>query len=434
MERLIYPSLLDWKTESERKPLLLHGARQVGKTYVVRQLGKTFKYYLEVNFEREPEVKTFFNQNLTPDHIIEKLTAYYNIPVVDNQTLLFLDEIQSCIPAIQSLRFFHEMRSGLHVIAAGSLLEFALEEIPSFGVGRIRSLFMYPLSFNEFLKAVGKEQLIPIKAAASPQKPVDEVFHRQLTELFIRFLLIGGMPEVVQTYIKSNDLLKTQRVLDDIIITMEDDFAKYKSKINTSRLKDVYLSVINQTGNKFNLTKSSEIGNHEQKKQALEMLLMAGLCYKVNHSSANGLPLAVEKKEKVYKVVFFDTGILQRSLKLSINDFILANSIDMINKGNIAEQFVALELLKKKFQNSKPELFYWHRETKGSNAEVDYLTEKNKHIIPIEVKSGNQGKMQSLFVFLKEKKQPYGIRTSLENFAQYDDIKVFPLYAIDQLF
>lgn len=434
MEREIFKDLLEWKESEDIKPLLIRGARQVGKTYIIKKLGKTFSGFVEVNFELEPEVKSFFLDNLSPDLICSKLSAYYNTSITDGKTLLFFDEIQACPEAIQSLRFFHEKRPNLHVVAAGSLLEFALQDLPSYGVGRIRSMFMYPLSFNEFLKAAGKDSLLQIKNNADEQNKPDDVFHKMLNEWFIKFLIIGGLPEAVDTYFKTNDLIKTQRVLDDIIISLEDDFAKYKDRVNTSRLKDVFFSILNQTGNKFNITGSSQSGNFEQKKEALEMLTMAGLCYKVYHSSANGTPLGAEKNSKKFKLVFFDTGILQRSLRLKTADFMIAKNLTMINKGNIVEQYVGLEFIKSCHTFTKPELYYWQREKRGSNAEVDYIIEKNNQIIPIEVKSGVQGKMQSLYMFLELKKQNIGIRTSLENFDSYDNIKVYPIYAIDNLF
>ncbi|MFH0893709.1 MAG: AAA family ATPase [Bacteroidota bacterium] len=433
MDRLIFNTLLKWRSDSKRKVLLLRGARQVGKTYVVRQLGGKFKNYLEVNFEAESEVKTFFEGDLNPDQICIKLSAYYNIPIKDRDTLIFFDEIQSCIPAIQSLRYFHEKRPGLHVVAAGSLLEFALQQIPSFGVGRIRSLFMYPMSFQEFLIAANQKGLLEMKEKASPKHPVDEAFHTTLNEWLKKFMVIGGMPEVVKTYIDTEDLLKTQRILDDIITSLEDDFAKYKTRINTLRLKDVFHSVMMQSGNKFNIAKSSGLGNQEQKADALEMLIMAGLCYKVFHSSANGLPLAAGKNHKNFKLLFFDNGIFQRSLKLGIADFLIADNLNEINKGNIAEQFVGNELIKNLFTSVKPELYYWHREKRGSNAEVDYVLEFQNRILPVEVKSGTQGKMQSLYSFLESKKISKGIRISLENFSTYNNIEVFPLYAVDRL-
>lgn len=434
MEREIFKHLLNWKESADKKPLLLRGARQVGKTYIVRKLGKTFFNFIEVNFESESEVCSFFKGNISPDNICSKLSAYFNASISDGKTLLFFDEIQACPEAIQSLRFFYEKRPDLHVIAAGSLLEFALKDLSSYGVGRIRSVFMYPLSFNEFLNAAEQKALLDFKKNADTDNKPDEVFHNKLKEWFVKFLIIGGMPEVVNTYLKTNDIVKTQRVLDDIIISLEDDFSKYREKLNTNRLKDVFNSIMHQTGNKFNITSTSESGNFEQKKEALEMLIMAGLCYKVYHSSANGIPLAAEKNLKRFKLIFFDTGILQRSMRLRTGELMIAKNIEMINKGNIVEQYVGLEFVKTCHTFTKPELFYWQREKRGSSAEVDYIIEIDNSIVPIEVKSGVQGKMQSLFKFLEVKKQTTGIRTSLENFDSYGNIKVYPVYAIDNVF
>ncbi len=433
MERDIYKELDAWRKDENRKVLLLRGARQVGKTYIIREISREFKYFLEVNFESEPEVKSFFEGNLQPVDICTKLSAYYGVSVIEGETLLFFDEVQACIPAIQSLRFFYEKMPGLHLAAAGSLLEFALEELPSFGVGRIRSLFMYPLSFNEFLKAAGQNGLLNLKKQASPEDPLDDTLHKRLIEWFRKFIIIGGMPEAVKTFLNTNDLLRAQAVLDDLVITLQDDFAKYRTRVNTLRLKDVFLSIMNQGGGKFNIHASSNTGNHQQKKEALEMLEMAGLCYKVHHSSANGIPLAAEKNPKTFKVLFFDTGLLQRYLQVDISVFLLAKDIGTINKGNLVEQFVGLEMIKYMFSKQQPDIYYWQREKRGSSAEVDYLVQLNSHIIPIEVKSGTQGKMQSLNRFLESKNAGFGIRISLENFAQYQSIRVFPVYAVDNL-
>ncbi|MEA3449346.1 MAG: AAA family ATPase [Bacteroidota bacterium] len=434
MERYIYQHLLDWKNTKNHKPLILRGARQVGKTYIVRKLSENFSNFIEVNFESEPDLTSIFQGNLSPNDICEKLSAYYNESITDGKTLLFFDEIQACPEAIKSLRYFYEKRPDLHVIAAGSLLEFALKDLSSYGVGRIRSVFMYPLSFNEFLNAAGASSLLKIKQKADVSNKPDDIFHNKLKALFVKFLIIGGMPEAVDTYFKTNDLIKTQHVLDDIIISLEDDFVKYKTRTNTTRIKEVFSSVLHQTGNKFTISTASNSGNFAQKKEALDMLEMAGLCYKVYHTSANGLPLAAELNRKKFKLVFFDTGILQRSLRLNLADFVLSDQLNIINKSNIVEQYIGLEYVKYCHAFTKPELYYWHREKRGSSAEVDYVFEINSQIIPVEVKSGMQGKMKSLFMFLEMKNQPFGVRTSLENFDVYDKVHVYPLYAIDNLF
>lgn len=433
MKREIQKYLREWKAMSRRKVLLVRGARQVGKTYIIRELGKEFTYFVEVNFEAEPELRSIFKGNSDPHEISKKLSVYYDTPVKDGETLLFFDEIQACPDALQALRYFYEKRPGLHVVAAGSLLEFALQNLASYGVGRITSLFIYPMSFNEFLVASGKEQIMELKQNASHKKPLDKVFHRQLNELFIRFLILGGMPEVVKMYLETDDLLQAQTILDDINLTLEDDFAKYKKRLNTSRLKEVYESIIYQSGNKFVISKSAETGNFEQKKEALELLEMAGLCYKVYHTSANGVPLAAERNYKKFKTLFIDTGLFQRRMKVKLADYMFAHKLDHINKGNIAEHFVGVELVKQLFLKSKPDLFYWKREKRGSNAEVDFLLECNRQIIPVEIKSGTQGKMQSLHKFMHEKNVDTGIRISMENFSSYGGIKVYPLYAVDTM-
>jgi hypothetical protein len=434
MERLIFRELDLWKMDPERKPLLVRGARQIGKTYIIRKLGEAFDNYLEVNFDAEPEVATFFKGNLHPDEICIKLSAYYNIPITNGKTILFFDEIQACIPAMKSLRYFYEKRPGLHVIATGSLLEFAIREITSFGVGRIQSLFMYPMSFNEFLLAAGQKGLIEMKQKSSSTHPIDDAFHRTLNDWLRKFIIIGGMPEAVKTFLQTNDFQKTQKVLDDIILSLEDDFSKYKQRVNVNRIKDVFQSVIYQQGNKFIVSKSSENGNQEQKREALDMLIMSGLCYPIFHSSAEGIPLSIGKKEKFFKLIFFDTGISQRLLKLNMKDYIIAENLNQINKGKIAEQYAGIEMIKKQFINNRPELYYWHREKRGSNAEVDYVLEKDGIIIPVEIKANIQGKMQSLRIFLALKNAPYGIRISMEPFSQYEKIHVYPLYAVDRIF
>src|SRR3989339_1841383 len=197
MERKIYKYLLEWKDKKDRKPLLLRGARQVGKTYAIRELGRQFDHFLEVNFEENREIKSIFAGTLDPAPIIEKLIPYFGVPVVPGKTLLFLDEIQACPDALRSLRFFHEKLPGLHVAAAGSLLEFALEEIPSFGVGRIEILFMHPMTFLEFLLATENEPLVRSVESASPSGPVDPALHQKLLDRFKIHQMVGGLPAVV---------------------------------------------------------------------------------------------------------------------------------------------------------------------------------------------------------------------------------------------
>lgn len=430
MKRLIDQHLLKWKDDPQRKVLLLRGARQVGKTYSVRQLGKTFNHYLEVNFESDKSVHEFFREDLNANEIINNLSAFYNVPIEDGKTLLFLDEIQASVSAITSLRFFREHRPGLHVIAAGSLLEFALSEIPSFGVGRIQHLFMYPLSFVEFLMAKQQEGLLNLIKKADPWEPLPDAIHQKTISFLRQFLIIGGLPEVVDTFIKTGDLRKSQFVIDNLITSLDDDFAKYKKHVPVPRLREVFQSVASQSGNKFILSKAAENANHIQIKEAVTLLEMAGLIRRVKHTTASGIPLGYGVNQKKFKMIMFDHGFFQRILGIELSDYLLAKDFESINKGNIAEQFVGTEILKYQHPHSRAELYYWHREKRGSTAEVDYVIQQSEKIIPIEVKSGKHGKMRSMWKFLEEKKAEAGIRVSLENFAAYDNIQVYPLYAI----
>ncbi|MDR1632719.1 MAG: AAA family ATPase [Dysgonamonadaceae bacterium] len=435
INRTIDKSLLEWKNEAERKPLLLRGARQVGKSSSVRELGKKFDYFLEINFEKKQnkKVKELFNTTSSPKTLCDELSLMYETPIVSGKTLLFLDEIQACIPAISSLRFFYEEMPDLHVISAGSLLEFALQEVPSFGVGRIRSLFMFPLSFDEFIRAMGANMLADRLQEATIENPLSEQTHAKCKELLLKHILIGGMPEVVSKYANGGTLLECQQTLDDLTLTFYDDFAKYKERVPVSRLREVFSSIIRQTGEKFTYSKASQSANHLQIKESVDLLELAGIVYPVTHTSANGLPLAAEQNIKYRKYLIFDTGIYQRFLKLDLSNFLNVNRLEQVNNGTLTELYAGLEMKKASSTHFPSELYYWQREKYGSEAEVDYVVQRESNIIPVEIKSGTKGTMQSMYRFISEKNSKYGIRCSMENFGQFQNIKIFPLYTADKI-
>jgi predicted AAA+ superfamily ATPase len=434
LPRKIDAELTLWRDKKEGKPLLIRGARQVGKSTAIRHIANQFDHYLEINFEEQRQVHRLFDGDLDPLSLCENLSIFYNTPIIPGRTLLFFDEIQACIPAISSLRFFYEKFPELHVIAAGSLLEFALEELPSFGVGRVRSLFMYPLSFDEYLVGIGEQLLHDAKKKASLKKPLADPLHHKLLEHFKRFLVMGGMPEVIAAYVKDKDIRECGQVLDDLIISLKADFAKYKKQVPSLRISEVFDSVVQQSGNKFTYAKAATEANHKQVVEAVNLLAMAGLVVPVTHTSANGLPLGAETNPKKRKMLLLDTGIFQRLLGLDIADVLFEDDFDVINKGAIAEQFVGLELLKNSSCYRQDELYFWQREAKSSNAEVDYIIQQNQTILPIEVKSGKKGSMQSLFLFLAEKKLSHGVRFSLENYSSYEGVIVMPIYSVSELF
>jgi uncharacterized protein len=433
LERTIDDELLSWKSANKRKPLMLRGARQVGKTSTVKNLATHFTYFVEVNFDEQRHFSVIFEKNLSVFEVCEQLSVLTNTPIVAGKTLLFLDEIQTCIPAIGMLRYFYEKIPELHVIAAGSLLEFALADIPSFGVGRVRSLYMYPLSFREFLMAHGELMLLKQLNKANVSNPLLEPIHQKLINLYKKFLIIGGMPEAVSVYVNSRDLLEVQRVLNDLLISVQADFSKYKRSVPGARLVEVFNAIARQVATKFTYSYPNATINNLQIKEAIELLKMAGLIYAITHSSANGIPLGAEINPQKTKFLLFDTGIFQRILGLNIADLLISDDFNAINKGHIAELHVGLELLKAESCYQKSDLFYWQREARNSQAEVDYVCQFNNAIVPVEVKAGTKGSMQSLYLFLKEKKRAQGFRISLENFSKMEQIHIVPLYAVNHL-
>ena len=433
LERSIDAELLTWKESAKRKPLLIRGARQVGKSTAVRHLSKTFEFFIEINFDEQIPYQILFSQATDLDSLLEQLSILTQTPIVEGKTLLFLDEIQASIPAISILRYFYEKKPNLHVIAAGSLLEFAFAELPSFGVGRVRSMFVYPFSFVEFLGALNEKPLIQLLQRATPTQPLALIFHEKLKLYLKKFLIIGGMPQALETYISTGDLLEVQRVLDDLVLSIQADFVKYRKQLPPASIKAVFDSVVQQIGNKFKYSEAEGSLRITAVKQILEFLQMAGLVYPVLHSSSNGIPLGAEVNPKKSKLLLFDTGIYQRILGLDLASLLLKDDADVVNKGHIAELYVGLELIKLKSCYENTGLYYWHREAKNSQAEVDYVISHHDNIIPIEVKAGTKGAMQSMHLFMKEKKSSLGLRLSLENFSQFDAIKVLPLYAISVL-
>ncbi len=435
VRRKIDNILISWKLEDNRKPLLLRGARQVGKTSTVREFAKTFDYYIEIDFlnSKNNDIKELFSKNSSVKDLCQKIAVIQNVPIEENKTLLFFDEIQECPKAIEKLRYFYEEFPNLHVIAAGSLLEFALEDLPSFGVGRIRSIFMYPLSFEEFLMFQNYSALVEHLKLASPKYPLSDIFHKKLLQELRNFLILGGMPEVVTTWCKTHDYLKCTQIQNDLLLSYQDDFSKYRKRVPASRIQEVFRSVAEQGQGKFVYKKVNPDIRSEQIKTALETLILAGLVYPVTHTAANGIPLGAEVREDYRRMIYFDTGLLQRQLGLKAENILVSDDFDVINKGAIAEVFVGLELIKSASCYEKNNLYCWHREQSGSNAEVDFVIQKYEEIIPIEVKSSKKGSMQSLRQFLTLKQKTYGIRTSLENFCEYEDIKVYPLYAIGNI-
>lgn len=382
--------------------------------------------------------------------IVQKIAIYINVPIEEGKTLLFLDEIQECPEAIMALRFFKEDYPGLHVIAAGSLLEFTLQELPTFGVGRIHTLFMYPMTFDEFLNANNENGLISMKRQADSQHPLDAAFHEKLIEYFRIYLLVGGMPEAVLAWIKTHNFNQCSHIQEDIILTYEDDFSKYKKRVSPDLLRTTLHGICHQPGEKITFKQISADYRSSQIREAVRLLTLAGLVVPVIATSGNGIPLDAEANEKNMKILLLDSGLLLSVLQLEGNlaqhlvELIMTGSPqDLVNKGGLVEMVAGLELLRNKPCVQRQKMFYWEK-SGNSIAEIDYLDTFHLKVTPIEIKSGTQGGMKSLWQFMREKRLTEAIRCSFENFGEftYTDpqadnakrhITIIPLYALDNL-
>ena len=447
--RMIDGYLLEWSQRSSHKPLLLRGARQVGKSTAVRHLGQKFKSFVEVNFERQPSYKQLFQGDIDVKRIVPQMAAIAGKPIEPGSTLLFLDEIQACPEAIMSLRFFKEDMPELHVIAAGSLLEFALEELPTFGVGRIHSMFMFPMTFDEFLLANGENLLIEARNQATSSAPLPAPLYEKLVGLLRTFILVGGMPEAVSKWVETHDYLACQEVQDDIVVTYEDDFPKYKKRVDPMLLRLTMRSAAVQATKKFVYSQVGGSYSTSEVKKALEMLILAGILIPVTHTSANGVPLGSEADYSYRKMLLLDTGLMLLNMTTGdvseLTTQILTSDVsELANKGPMAEMVAGLEMLHYKTPNIRHDLFYWLRMAKNSSAEIDYLVTYKQQVVPIEVKAGMQGGMKSLWLFMNEKHLDNALRCSMENYGsfEYQDVKdnnavrhvqICPLYAMSQM-
>lgn len=403
----------------------------MGKSSAIRHLGESFKYFLEINLERQREVRTLFGENLDIQKLCSQLSAIYNIPIIPGETLLFIDEIQESQRAISALRYFYEDYPELHVVAAGSLLEFTLKELPSFGVGRVRSMYMYPFSFDEFLEAQGLGMQVDYKRnEANCEHPLPISLHEEMISQLRSFYLVGGMPEAVGVWIETSSYNECAVVHNDILDTYQDDFKKYKTRISPLLLSQTLKSVALQAGNKFVYTQVDHSVEGKDIKESLSLLSLAGLITPVTHTAANGIPLGAEINPKYRKFLFLDIGLMQSLLGIQPADILITNDVDFINKGGLSEVFAGLELLKYTDYLKKSELYYWQRMERNAQAEVDYVISRGGKIYPIEVKANNSGSMQSMYKFIELKNCEYGIRTSLEAFSSYEKVKVVPLYAL----
>jgi len=431
IKRLIDWHLARWKHSKNRTPLLIRGARQVGKTHAVRKLGESFKRVVEVNFELAKDIHFIFQKDLHPERILKALEAHVGGKIVPGETLLFFDEIQEVPEAITSLRYFYELMPQLHVIAAGSLLDFTLEKI-GIPVGRVASMYMYPLSFMEFLAASG--QGILVEAILDGNVPFSETVHDRLINFVGEYLAIGGMPQVVAEWVSSKNAKECFNIHQTLIGNYRQDFEKYGKKHQLPYLNALYRQIPHFIGQQFNY--GNIHGEYRKRELApcIDLLVKANAIHQIYHTAGNGLPIGAEVNLEWFKLIFLDVALSQSILGLDLASWFSEPGAEFVNRGSATEAFVGQELLAYAHPQQKAELFFWKREAKSSNAEVDYLFQQGQHILPIEVKSGEKGALKSMHLFLQEHpNSPHGICFSARPAYKMEKVDGRPLYSVVSL-
>ncbi len=424
MQRSRMLDLSAWLAAEHRKPMVIRGARQVGKTWMARTLAeKNGLTLIELNFEKQPKLINLFSSN-EPETILFNLSTSLDIAIDPLKSLLLLDEIQAAPEILAKLRWFAEDMPQLPVIATGSLLEFVLEDHTfSMPVGRINYMHLEPMSFEEFLIAYGKDRLVDYLKSFESNTQIPATIHEQLTTLFKEYIIIGGLPAAVQSWVSLRSLKTVNQIQHELIATYRDDFSKYSKRVPTERLDEVMLSVSKQLATKFVYTQVNPDVSVHSIKQALSLLNKARISHCVINSSANGVPLGADSREKYFKEIFIDVGLCSSALGLTLNDIQTAEDLQFVNKGGLAEQVVGQLLRTITPYYIEPSLYCWSREEKGSSAEVDYLIQHNSRIIPVEVKAGKAGKLKSLHILIGLKKFALAVRVNAD-FPSVTEVKL----------
>ncbi|MEY3903342.1 MAG: hypothetical protein RL189_2648 [Pseudomonadota bacterium] len=399
--------LQHWAEQQERKPLVLRGARQVGKTALVRRLAATAKLTLcELNFERLPRLRALFEKagDLSPRTLLPQIGTLLGTDINAGQTLLFFDEIQECPQAITFLRYLYEDTPKLHVIAAGSLLEFALQRV-STPVGRLSFTYVRPMSFEEFLIATGRSglnQQRPALEFESKMSQVPAAIHDALREALREYFIVGGMPACVAEFQKTRNFFNVREIQTDIVQTYLTDVRKYtKGDAQITNVGEVLSNTFSFVGKQISYTALGHGDAIKRTKQSIHLLSQAQLVSLVRASSAGKPPLATETDDKTFKLVFLDIGLGQALAGVNVKDLLMADDLVETYEGRLSEQFVGQELLAGSLGASEGgQLFYWKRHAHGSSAEVDYLLSREGKVIPVEVKSGASGRLRSLHLYL----------------------------------
>jgi hypothetical protein len=411
--RFAEQSLFSWLHKDVRKPLVLRGARQVGKSTLVREFARKNNLVLsEINLERHLLLDELF-QTTNVTAICRELEAITGKNIQAPGTLLFFDEIQATPHALMLLRYLHEEMPEVPIIAAGSLLEFTLADHSfSMPVGRIQYYHLHPVSFSEFVQAMEPSLLRYIQEFA-PDSPPPAIAHQKLSQLQREFFFVGGMPEAVFDYQKNQSLTSVQEIHRSIIDTYQDDFAKYAKQNDLVLLQKVLSFIPRALGQKIKYTAIDKEQRSAKIKETIDLLAKARVCHKVYHSHSTGVPLAAETNESVYKLLFLDIGLANYVLGLDWTTLNKMEEQQIINEGGLAEQFVGQHLVNISKGMDAPRLHYWLREGKRDNAEVDYVLSLSGKVLPVEVKSGKSGTLKSLHQFMYRRGLKQAVRFDL---------------------
>ena len=427
MKRKIEDRLLTWKDKtSNRLPLIVNGARQVGKTYILRKFGaEQFNNVVYINLETNLTVASCFSDNITPERLLRYLEASTDERIIPGETLIILDEIQSCERALTSLKYFCEESPEYHIVAAGSLLGVAINrQRYSFPVGKVETITLYPLDFEEFLWARGKEFLCEeIHRAYKTMEPLPEALHQEAIELYREYLLIGGMPACINAFLNSGSFLDVPLVQNEILDNYIADMAKYASNTDSVKIRACYNSIpaqLAKDNKKFQYKVVQKGGSAALFGASIEWLNLAGVVLKCQRISQAYEPIAVYADLSAFKLYMGDVGLL--TMKSGISQQTVLSGEGNTFMGAVTENYVAQQLVVKGY-----DLYYWES---GSAAELDFVLQKDNQIIGIEVKKGEHVRSRSLNVFVSNYKPDYSIRLSLKNFGEKELLRSIPLYAV----
>ena len=397
-----------WYEQDNHKPLVMRGARQVGKSTLVRLFSEQKKVELvELNFERNPDYANLFSSN-DPKQIVTTMRLMLNKDIRPGQAILFLDEIQAAPKVLACLRYFYEEFPELHVVAAGSLLDFELASLSfSMPVGRISYLNLHPMNFTEFLRAVGEKNLAEFVETWKTSDDLPMPLHQKLMGLLRQCMAVGGMPEAVKSFADLSDYRQAEQIKQDLLATFADDFSKYARHQDQELIRLSFHKAPMFIGRKVKYSEISKDIPTPRVSQSLNQLEKARVLSKVVRTAANGIPLSAEENTKFFKLLFLDVGLVSTMLNVSWQA--LQDDLLLINQGALAEQWVGQELLSSLDSHLTPHLHYWAREARSSSAELDYIIATNKPV-PVEVKAGKSGSLKSLHLFMKEKSSDIAVR------------------------